>query len=256
MNWDAYIDHIRADSALVADAARRGLEPDVPCCEGWTVRDLVGHLGQVHRHKALIVEQRLKEAPDEETIIPEADLVEWFEEGSAMLLAALAGADPAEPAWTWHEPDQTIGFWYRRMAHETLIHRIDAEQSFGVVSGVDEELAADGVGEIIARFLTGLPDWTSFERSGPTVCVSIPGRSWSLDEGRYSGTSPASGDTYEDLLAFELGSPRADIATSISGEPVAMNLWLWGRGPIEDLSVDGDAGLVATLRQAAREATQ
>ena len=256
MNWDAYLDHIRADSALVAGAARRGLDPEVPCCEGWTVRDLVGHLGEVQRHKELIVRQRLTEAPEERTMIPDGDLVEWFEEGSAMLLDTLAAADPPEPVWTWHAPDQTIGFWYRRMAQEALIHRVDAEQSSGTVSGVDEELAGDGVDEIIAVMLTGLPDWASFHGTGQTVCLSIPGRSWSLEEGRFSGTSPATGNTYEDLLAFETAAPRADIATSISGGAAAMDLWLWGRGPIDELTVDGEAGLADTLRQAAKESTQ
>ncbi len=255
MNWDIYLDHIRSDSGLVADAARRGLEADVPCCEGWTVRHLVGHLGQVQREKELIVRERLS-APPEEITIPEADLVDWFEEGSAMLLDALVGADPAGPAWTWHEPDQTIGFWYRRMAQEALIHRVDAEQSFGTVSGVDEALAGDGVDELIAVMLTGLPDWASFRATGQTVCLSVPGKSWSLEEGSFSGISPSTGNTYEDLLAFEAAAPRADIATSISGDAAAMDLWLWGRGPIDKLTVEGDSALADTLRQAAKEATQ
>lgn len=37
---------------------------------------------------------------------------------------------------------------------------------------------------------------------------------------------------------------------------VSMDLWLWGRGPIEDLTVDGDPALVERLRQAAKEETQ
>ncbi len=255
MDWDSYLDHIRSDSALVAGAARRRLDPEVPCCEGWTVRDLVGHLGEVQRHKELIVRDLLTEPPEQPIDIPDGNLVDWFEEGAAMLFDTLAAADPSEPVWTWSD-DQTVGFWYRRMAQEALIHRVDAEQSFGTVSGVDDELAADGVAELIAVMLTGLPDWATFDTTGQTVCLSIPGRSWSLEEGRFSGTSPATGNTYEDLLAFETASPRADIATSISGDAAAMDLWLWGRGPIDELTVDGDAGLADTLRRAAKEATQ
>jgi hypothetical protein len=86
--------------------------------------------------------------------------------------------------------------------------------------------------------------------------VSVPGRSWSLEEGRFSGTSPASGNTYEELLAFGLAEPQKDMDTSISGGAAAVDLWLWGRGPLEDLTVDGDQGLAATLRRAAEEETQ
>ena len=256
MEWTSYLDHVRADSALIAAAAKKGLEPDVPCCEGWTVYDLVGHMGEVQRHKELIVRERHRSAPKQRIRIPASDRIEWFEEGAEMLLDTLAAADPAEPVWTWHDPEQTVGFWYRRMAQEALIHRVDAEQSHGAVSPVDEALAADGVDEIITVMMTGLPEWASFDGKGNLACLSIPGRSWSLEEGLFSGASPATGNEYTDLLAFEVSDPSAGITASISGDPVAMDLWLWGRGPLEDLTVDGDAALAETLRQAAKEATQ
>ncbi|GMQ85333.1 MAG: maleylpyruvate isomerase family mycothiol-dependent enzyme [Acidimicrobiia bacterium] len=255
MDRDTYLEHIRSDSALVAQAARRGLEPDVPCCEDWTVRQLVGHLGEVHRHKELIVRERLLEPPEEQIGSPESGLIEWFEEGAAMLIDTLAAADASTPLWTWHDPDQTAGFWYRRMAQETLIHRVDAEQSHGAVSPIDEELAADGVDEIISVFLTAIPRWGSLDGKDNRICLSVPGRSWSLEEARFSGTSPVTGTTYSDLLAFGPTGP-SDNDASVSGGAVPMDLWLWGRGPIEDLTVGGDAALVELLRQAAKEETQ
>lgn len=256
MDWETYLGHIRSDSALVARAARRGLEPDVPCCEGWTVRDLVGHLGEVQHHKELIVRDRLVEPPEEQIGFPESGLIEWFEEGSAMLLETLRATDPATHLWTWHDPEQTAGFWYRRMAHETLIHRVDAEQAHGAVSPIDEDLAADGVDELISVMLTGLPPWASFRSEGSFVRISVPGRSWNLEEGRFSGTSPATGNTYTDLPAFEVAEPRSDIDTSIAGGAAAMDLWLWGRAPLGDLDLEGNPALVETLRRAAEEATQ
>lgn len=255
MDWATYLEHIRSNSALVAQAARRGLEPDVPCCEGWTVRDLVGHLGEVQRHKELILRDRLVEPPEEQSGFPESGLIEWFEEGSAMLLEALTAADPATQVWTWHDPDQTAGFWYRRMAQESLIHRVDAEQSHGVVSPIDEDLAADGVDELISVMLTDIPQWGSIDRKGNFLSVSVPGRSWGLEEARFSGTSPDTGNTYTDLLAFGVAEPSAS-GTTVSGGAVPMDLWLWGRSPIEDLMVDGDPVLVELLRQAAKEETQ
>lgn len=256
MDWDTYLDHIRSDSALVTAAARQGLEPDVPCCEGWTARDLVGHLGEVQRHKELIVRQRLDEPPEEAIEIPESGLVDWFEEGAAMLVATLSATDPSTPVWTWDDTNNTVGFWYRRMAQEALIHRVDAEQAHGEVSPIDEDLAADGVDELITVMMTSIPPWGSFTGAGKHICLSVPGRSWSLEEGSFSGTSPASGNTYADLLTFGVVEPHADIDTSISGSAAAMDLWLWGRGALDDLTVDGDPKLAATLRQAARDETQ
>jgi len=256
VDWATYLEHIRSDSALIAAAARQGLEPDVPCCEGWTVRQLVAHMGEVQRHKELIVRERLLEPPDEVIEAPDAGLIDWFEEGAAMLVDTLAATDPSTPTWTWHDPNQTAGFWYRRMAHEALIHRVDAEQSHGAVSPIEEALAADGVDEILEVMLASIPDWGTFAGVGNLVCVSVPGRSWSLEEGRFSGTSPVGDHSYEDLLAFGFAQALEENDTSVSGEAVPMDLWLWGRGPIEDLSVDGDQNLAATLRQAAREETQ
>ena len=255
MDWETYLEHIRSDSALVAQAARRGLEPDVPCCAGWTVRDLVGHLGEVQRHKEIIVRDRLVEPPEEQIGFPDSGLIDWLEEGSAMLLETLTAADPATHVWTWHDTDQTAGFWYRRMAQETLIHRVDAEQAHGVVSPIDEDLAADGVDELISVMLTDIPQWGSLEGKGNFLSLSVPGRLWGLEEARFSGTSPLTGNSYSDLLAFGVAEPSEN-DTSVSGEAVPMDLWLWGRGPIEDLTVDGDPALVDLLRQAAKEETQ
>ena len=60
------------------------------------------------------------------------------------LVAELERADPAEPAWSW-SAEQTVGFTFRRQAHEALIHRLDAEQTAGDVTPLDAALASDGV---------------------------------------------------------------------------------------------------------------
>jgi hypothetical protein len=47
------------------------------------------------------------------------------------------------PTWSWHHNDHSVDFWFRRMAHETVIHRIDAEQAVSTVSKIDEVFALD-----------------------------------------------------------------------------------------------------------------
>ncbi len=48
---DSYLSLIRTDAAALATAARGRLADPVPSCPGWTVADLVDHVGHVYLHK-------------------------------------------------------------------------------------------------------------------------------------------------------------------------------------------------------------
>ena len=51
-----------------------------------------------------------------------------------------------------------MGFWFRRMAHETVIHRVDAELAAGLPTAhVPDDLAIDGIDEV-SRFFEGVDD--------------------------------------------------------------------------------------------------
>jgi uncharacterized protein (TIGR03083 family) len=69
-------------------------------------------------------------------------------DGLARVAAAL-DRPAGDPAWTW-APDGTVGFWQRRQAHETAIHRVDAELAAGPPTPVPAALAADGIDEWLA----------------------------------------------------------------------------------------------------------
>src|SRR5687767_13910006 len=101
-----YLAHVRADGAAVLAALEvgTGAEP-VTACPGWTLRDLVEHLGSVHRWVTEIVATGQRaDAPDTAGV---TDLAGWFAEGVDRLLQTLAGADPATPAWTF-TTDRTV----------------------------------------------------------------------------------------------------------------------------------------------------
>ena len=153
-----YLALIRSDAELLAGAAAAAGEgAAVPSCPGWTVRDLVEHTGSVYAHKVACMQLGRRPAEGEWSLAPAPgqELVAWFREQLAGLLAELAARDPASPAYTWYPPDQTAGFWRRRMAQETAVHRVDAELAAGGATPVDRELAVDGVDELIAVFLGG-----------------------------------------------------------------------------------------------------
>ncbi|MEA2057251.1 MAG: maleylpyruvate isomerase family mycothiol-dependent enzyme [Actinomycetota bacterium] len=256
MNWQDYLEAIARDSELLAAAGRKGLEQDVPCCEGWSVRDVVGHTGAVHRQKEAIVRDR-EGGGDPEYEEPPGDdlLMAWFEDGADRLMATLAATDPATPVATWYPSDLTVGFWYRRMAHETLIHRVDAEQAHGMVTPIDPELAADGVDEILRVFMADVPEWGSATEREGTIRLIAGERSWVMSDAAFSGTSPG-GKAYDGRQMFAIVDGHDDgTDATVVGAPEALDLWLWGRGSLDDLAVTGDEDLVSLLRETAAEDT-
>ena len=81
------------------------------------------------------------------------DLVDWFLSGHAALVEALAGASPGLQCWTFLPAPSPLAFWARRQAHETTIHRVDAEFAAGTaLSVVGPDVAADGIDELLVGF--------------------------------------------------------------------------------------------------------
>lgn len=256
MEWATYLEHVRSDSARISEVALLGLDADVPYCPGWTVRDLVQHVGTVYTHKSMIIEEGWTERQDRPISPPNDGLIEWFDDSAAHLLDVLTAHEPSEPVWTWVEADQTVGFWYRRMAHETLIHRIDAEQAHGLVSEIDDELATDGIDEILNVMMAGAPPWATLELGHRSARFEIPGRSWTVRFGSFSGISPNTEITYTDEPTLELVESDGEFQTVVSGSAAALDRWLWGRASLGALTIQGDRSLAADVRSIAREATQ
>jgi uncharacterized protein (TIGR03083 family) len=123
----------------------------VPSCPEWTVRDLVTHVGRGHRWATGLVAARATAAPpfDKSEAPPEpAAWPGWLDDGTRALVTAVAEAGPDCRVWTWRT-DKTAGFWLRRMLHDELVHRADAQLAVGqppdLSAGVSAELAVDGV---------------------------------------------------------------------------------------------------------------
>lgn len=244
---EQFLHAIKHDSDALCVAARRGLDAPVPSCPGWTVRDLIAHTGRLHRQKAFVVRERLTDR--DFTMEPQTgDLVDWFSEGSSLLVKALSAVDPSTAVWSWHEADQTAGFWLRRMAHETLIHRVDAELAHGTVTPIDPLLAEDGIDEALTLFISSSPPQAKAEPGSAIIRLSTQNRHWSLREAKFSGVTRR-GRELSQVPAVMLEQDLAEWDCEISGEPAALDLWLWGRGPLSDLSVSGDTAHAEFLRK-------
>lgn len=245
LSYPEYLAHVDADSHLLAAAAVRGLDVDVPCCPGWSVLDLLDHVSRVYSSRIDIVEQELVDRwPLRRPRPAEADPLEWFRAEAARLIAVLAAADPAAPAKSFARK-QTVGFWIRRMAHETVIHRIDAEQSHGYESAIDPALALDGIAELFDVFITRQSDRNELAAGETAIEVAAGEHSWIARLGRLTDRT---GDRVEEYPIVVL-DPAATADARFSGDPVRMFLWMWGRAPLADISVDGPVELAHRFRE-------
>ncbi|MEU4767063.1 maleylpyruvate isomerase family mycothiol-dependent enzyme [Actinosynnema sp. NPDC023794] len=221
--------------AVAADLAPP--DRDVPACPGMTVGDLLVHVGSIHRMVTRWITRGARPA-DWECSPGDDDLVEWYRVGAAALIAALDPARAASPAATWCPWDATLGFWVRRMAHETAVHRVDAQSATGSAAPLEPGLAADGVDEVLRLWL-GCHQPPGVHTSGRAVTLRVPGREWTVA-------------LHEGIVDY---CPRADPAAVVSGSASAVDLWLWGRVGEEHVSVEGDVAVVRALRAAVAAAT-
>ena len=251
LDFPRYLQHIRDESARFR-AALAGCDPTarVPSCPDWDAGDLLWHLGAgVQGFWADIVEQR-PEGPAEGRTDPARpasydEILARFDTEHARLVAALEAADPADPAWTWSS-EQTVGFTFRRQAHEALIHRIDAEQTAGLPVGeTDRALAADGVDETLAVMFGGTVPWGTFAPLPQLVRVDLTdvGTSIWVQLGRFIGTDPDDGKSYDEDDIRVVDDPGTEPDAIVTGPAVAVDTWIWKRGDGSEITLSGDAGV-------------
>jgi uncharacterized protein (TIGR03083 family) len=230
-----YLAHLQTESArFLATLGDADPSARVPSCPDWDADDLLWHLAQVQWFWGSIVADRLQ-SPEAVAEQPRADshagLLEQFEQNAVRLHTALSEADPAAQVWMWAE-DKTVGYIRRRQAHEALIHRLDAELAAGSVSPLDPELASDGVLEVLDVMFGGCPPWGSFTPSGEHVRVLAEdtGTVVPVVLGRFTGTDPRDGTTYDDdEFSVRVADPEASPLVTVSGSAEALDAWLWHR---------------------------
>lgn len=144
-----HVAHVRADGARFADVVRGApLDAAVPACAGWALRDLAHHLGEIHRWAR--VAAATGERPNDgalEPPPPDDELADWIDAGVTALADTLDALDPTAATWHPFPTPRVAAVWPRRQAHETVVHRWDAESVTDEHTPIDPELAADGIAE-------------------------------------------------------------------------------------------------------------
>lgn len=238
--------------ALLVDAAH-SVHPDQPVrmCPGWTVDDVVRHVGSVYRvARAWLVEGQQPSAWQRDPA-PTQTSVDYLRDGFTALAGELERHGPDEPAATWWPGDQTYGFWCRRMAHDTTMHRVDLEEEAGrQLTGIDADLAADGVDEaLMLWFSYRLPRLGLAGTRLSTVAVRTEGHTWIARAG------PS--ETVAWYCAPEDAERESQLADSVvSGSADLVYRWLWGRERLGAVRVDGDEDAVGQLWALMRLATR
>jgi uncharacterized protein (TIGR03083 family) len=242
-------DFARLRAVVEIDQAAR-----VPSCPDWTVADLTRHVGQVYLHKVACIREGIEPRPWPPQELATEEPLALLDRSYAELRHELTTRDPRDPTGGWYAPDQTVGFWIRRMAQETVIHRIDAELGTRqAVAPVPADLAVDGIDELLKIFLAySVATWTDafaeiLAASPGRMCtVRADGAAWRVvsGPGRVS-VEDGTGDIAPDLR--------------VSGSPTAVLRWLWNReaaGEPSGVTVEGSAEALTELRRCLVVATQ
>ena len=249
MESTRYLDCLAADYGLLRAVAESASGSDpVPSCPGWTLAGLVTHVGEVYLHKATVMRDGKWPDPwppeEHANVAPLALLDQGYRE----VTAEFAARPPDEAALTWFGPEQTVGFWIRRMAQETVVHRMDAQLAAGEpVTPAPDDLAIDGVDEVLKRFVEyGAAEWPeeyeTIEGGHPAgadgtvaIVVTAGPASWTVRPARSSVSVADGGDE----------GARA----AVSATPDGMLRWLWGRADDSVITVTGDPEWAAYLRR-------
>ncbi|MDB5057098.1 MAG: hypothetical protein JWO59_570 [Chloroflexi bacterium] len=243
MEISEHIAALRREGDLLATtAAAAGLNAPIPTCPEWQMRDMLRHLGGVHKWAATIVGQRRTQPPGDKeesemfTMWPDdATLVDSFREGHAELVRTLEAAEPDLVCWTFLSAPSPLAFWARRQAHETSIHRADAQSAGGAIAIFPQALAADGIDEILSGFASRPRGKL---RADPPVSIQI--HATDADRDWLVHVAPD---------RVEVRNEHGAADCSVHGRASDLYLLLWNRQGPDGLEVHGDATLLDLWRR-------
>lgn len=211
----------------------------VPTCPGWTLLQLLRHVGRGDRWAAQIIADRVDSSLDPRLVRdgrpPEdgSGAMQWLSGGPRVLLSAVEaiGADTPVSTFLGSKP---AAWWVRRRLHEATVHRADAAIALGAAYQLSAELAADGITEWLDRL----------------VEEQALGRPSSLPEAASLALRATDPDLTDNMWIIRGGArgvrwtrEQADADVSLSGPATDLLLGLVRRRSVDDADVAGDMAL-------------
>jgi len=149
-------------------------------------------------------------------------LLPWFVEGHRALVETLCAAPADLDCATFLPAPSPLAFWARRQAHETAIHRSDAQAAAAIAESSgrnpsttlhDRAFAQDGIAEILLGFAARRSN--AIAQPGVLALCAADGPHWRIELGG------------ERIAAVPDEAPDADAV--VSGTSSDIYLWLWNR---------------------------
>lgn len=240
---DWYLDHFTADVERLAAVVEHS-DPGLPiaACPGWDLQRLVEHLGQVHRWANFCATNGRPPSadldPPMEAFEPDG-VADWLRRGGAVLATTLRDLDPEATTWHPFPVEQVARVWPRRQAHETAMHRWDAEHAAGLPATIDAELASDGIDEYLEVLLP-----RAIGREGNSIptgslhlhCTDVDGE-WLVrsEDGEYR---------------MVRAHQKGDAALRGPAEPMLLTLWGRSTDRADELNPVGDEAVIEAWQSA------
>jgi uncharacterized protein (TIGR03083 family) len=248
LNKDFWLGALRAegDAFRAAVAGAPDLAASVPTCPDWSIAELTSHVANLYnRVRRLITTGSLGRPEDWGTPKPTGPLEEvitqWTDE-FVELLAALDAVDPEQPTWNWAPQAKKAVFWHRRMAHETAVHRWDAQlAATGLTEPIEAKLASDGITEILDTWLP------AGRRRGPTDRFGVVQLAATDAQHEWFVRLRGEGVALLDTASLFADTDPAEQAAA-AGNASDLQLALWGRVGWDTLEIAGDESLLDALR--------
>lgn len=246
MEVSDYIDYVESEGKGFAAAADMGeLSVEIPACDGWTMRELVRHLGMIHLWAAANVAfphddwLDVGELPDLVQFWPElanggeypddADLVGWYRDTLANLVTVFRSTPADHECFSFLPAPTPLTMWARRQASEIACHRFDAEVARNIATEYDPQFAADILDELLSGFAPR-PSERDVD-SARTIGIHAT----DVDEHWYLTIAPEG-----------ITTTREDSDADLTARGTAGELYLlfWNRTPADSVDLTGDTDLM------------
>lgn len=247
--YDRHCAELVAQTDLLRSAVHGAdLATPVPTCPGWTLGQLLRHVGGTHHWAETVVRTRATGPIPEDLVNDVSDHADpdaremdaWVAEGAKALTAALRTAGPAERVWT-PGPGGTTAFWARRMLFEAVVHRADAYGALGTEFTVEDDLATDGIEEwmgfgTVPEVIAPHPGSPPLLAPGRTLHFQPPGATpgWRVD---LTGTSVTCHRTSATAATVTVRAPLTDLLLLLYGRRTAAEATIEAEGDVRVLDL-------------------
>lgn len=211
----------------------------VPTCPGWSLLQLLRHLGRACRWTAQIIRERAdgtldpRAVPNGRPPDDEPGALAWLHESAQVLLDAVAASNADAPVWTWNGP-RPAAWWLRRMLHEHTVHRADAAIALNVEYLLAPELGADALSELFGQIAIAgwhpLDTGTSLHLHATdidadwTLRPTATGLAW--EPSHTEATTALRGPAASLLLVTTRRHTAEEAGVEVFGDPKVFHTWL------------------------------